>query len=463
MIKAVVFDLDGVLVDAAEWHYQALNRALGLFGYSLTAEDHALNFNGLPTALKLNRLSQQRGLPQTLHGFINEMKQAYTRTILAEKCHVRPELVAMIEKLQARGLKIAVASNSARATVELVLERMAITDLFEVRASHEDVGAPKPSPDVYLYTFRKLALQPHECLIVEDSSPGIQAARASGAHVMTVRNPSEVTLERIEKELALIALDESTGDTEPTARTLEIVIPMAGLGSRFAAAGYDKPKPFIDVFGRPMIQWVIDNVRPSHVPYRFTFLCNEQHLRQYDTEAALTRVAPGCRIVSVPATTEGAACTMLLASDLLTPDWPLLIANSDQWVEFSIDTFLGDAVRTNCDGSILTFEASDKKWSYARLNEDGRVSEVAEKDPISPHATVGIYYFKRSQDFLEGAKEMIRRDIRTNGEFYVCPVYNEVIRAGRDVRIHDIPAASMHGLGTPEDLQQFQRWYLELR
>jgi dTDP-glucose pyrophosphorylase len=180
-------------------------------------------------------------------------------------------------------------------------------------------------------------------------------------------------------------------------------------------------------------------------------------------ESALTAAVPGCRVIAVPRATEGAACTVLLASDLLPPAHPLLIANSDQWVDFSVDEYLGRAWVGNHDGAILTFPASDIKWSYARVDGEGRVVEVAEKKPISPHATVGIYYFKRTADFLEGAKEMIRRDIRTNGEFYVCPVYNELVRRGLDIRIHGVSAAQMHGLGTPEDLQAFQSWYREVQ
>jgi HAD superfamily hydrolase (TIGR01509 family) len=461
MIKAVVFDLDGVLVDAADWHFQALNRALGLFGYQLSHHDHLLNFNGLPTRVKLNLLSQQRHLPRALHGFIDEMKQKYTRAIFASECRPRAELTAMLSELRRRGLKLAVATNSARDTLELALERLQIRGCFDVCCSHEDVGQSKPSPQIYLHTFHKLGVSAAECLVLEDSGPGLQAARASGAHVMQVRGLGDVTLQQIERELAWAGEEGGSTLRNRRPRELEIVVPMAGLGQRFAAAGYDKPKPFIDLFGRPMIRWVIDNVRPSITSARFTFLCNEIQLREYPIEGTLTAAVPGCRVLCVPRATEGAACTVLLAVDALSPDNPMLIANSDQWVEFSVDEYLERAFADDCDGSILTFPASDTKWSYARTDERGRVLEVAEKKPISPHATVGIYYFKRVCDFMAAAEEMIRRDIRTNGEFYVCPVYNELLRRGADVRIHSIAAEQMHGLGTPEDLQAFERWYCE--
>jgi NDP-sugar pyrophosphorylase family protein len=226
------------------------------------------------------------------------------------------------------------------------------------------------------------------------------------------------------------------------------------LGQRFAEKGYQNPKPFISVLGIPMIEWVVRNVKPSTIRSRFTFIRNELH-RSYEPEKILKAIAPDCRIIYVPGTTEGAACTLLHASSILETDNPLLIANSDQYVETSIDAFIEDALARNADGSIMTFNASDKKWSFARVDSNGRVLEVAEKKPIISHATVGIYYFKHARDFLHGAHAMIKKDIRTNGEFYVCPVYNESIRSGLQIRIFPIPEEAMNGLGTPEDLERF--------
>ena len=228
---------------------------------------------------------------------------------------------------------------------------------------------------------------------------------------------------------------------------------MAGLGTRFQAAGYVKPKPFIDVFERPMIQWVIENVSPSTANPHFTFICNETQLRENGIEKDLKNLSPDSSIVTVPATTEGAACTALLAMDSINPEAPLLIANSDQWVDTSIDQFL--AKTEGCDGLIMTFPASDKKWSYAKVNAKGLVTEVAEKNPISSHATVGIYYFRKAKFFFEAAQSMIRKNIRVNNEFYVCPVYNELIQQGKRIEICEIPETAMYGLGTPEDLQSF--------
>lgn len=455
MVKAIIFDLDGVLVDAVEWHYRALNRALSLFGYPIAPAEHAAVYDGMPTAAKLEILSQRRGFPRALHGFVNEMKQLYTREIVKAELGPDSRVTGLLDELRGRGFRLAVASNSIRTTVELFLAGMGIRDRFDVVLSHEDVARPKPDPQIYRRAIELMGVSASECLIVEDSVPGVQAARQVTANVLVVAGPREVTLERI----------LPMAEREPSAKLLpgclEIVIPMAGLGTRFAAKGYDKPKPLIEIFGKPMIQWVVENVRPRHQDHRFTFLVHEAHLKAHAVDRLLGELAPGCSIVPVPATTEGAACTALLALDRLDLERPLLIANSDQWVELDIDHFLYAASLGN-DGLILTFPASDPKWSYARMDASGRVVEVAEKKPISPHATVGIYHFRRGQDFADAARAMIRANHRVNGEFYVCPVYNELIARGATIRCFPLAAGAMHGLGVPEDLEAFVQWHLTL-
>ncbi|MBY0370653.1 HAD-IA family hydrolase [bacterium] len=457
LIRALIFDLDGVLVDAADWHYQALNRALSLFGHTIDPHEHAQRYNGLPTSLKLQTLSRESGFPVALHTFTNEMKQRYTHEIFAHECSPRPELTAALLYFRSQGYRLGVASNSSRVTLDLALKGLGITDCFDAILSHEDVGKPKPDPTVYEECFRRLGVSPQETLILEDSEPGIRAARDSRAAVMLVKHPSEVTLENILRRIEQTNQDQQRESHRPT---VEILIPMAGRGLRFLEAGFARPKPFISVLGKPMIEWVVDNVRSSEYPQVFTFLVNEDHLKNPAYEALLNRVAPGCRIVRVPSTTQGAACTALLAADVLCLDRPLLIVNSDQWVEHSIDGFLQDAISSRCDGSILTFEATEDKWSFARLGADGWVEEVAEKRPISRQATVGIYYFREGRLFTDGAQSMIRKNIRTREEFYLCPVYNEMIGSGGKVRTLDLPPGAMHGLGTPEDLEAFLKFRL---
>jgi HAD superfamily hydrolase (TIGR01509 family) len=192
MIKAVIFDMDGVLIDAKDWHYEALNRALRLFGYEISRYDHLTTYDGLPTSKKLEMLSVQNGLPKKLHRFINEMKQQYTTELVRSLCRPRFKHEYALSKLKAAGYHLAVASNSIRNTVELMMDNARLKAYLDFMLSNEDVEQPKPSPDIYLKAIKKLGLTPKECLIVEDNEHGIRAATASGAHLLVVRTVDEV-------------------------------------------------------------------------------------------------------------------------------------------------------------------------------------------------------------------------------------------------------------------------------
>lgn len=230
---------------------------------------------------------------------------------------------------------------------------------------------------------------------------------------------------------------------------------MAGRGSRFADAGYAFPKPLIDVNGKTMIEVVIDNLKPK-TEHKFIFICQREHYETYDLHNILKNATDNqFEVVQINGVTEGAACTVLLAKKYIDNSDELLIANSDQYIDCSIDDFIEDARKGDWDGHIMTFEASHPKWSYARTDSTGKVIEVAEKKIISPHATVGIYYYKHGKDFVESSQAMITKNVRYNNEFYVCPVYNELILNDKKVGIHEIPAAHMFGLGTPEDLTSY--------
>ncbi|MFA5842595.1 MAG: glycosyltransferase family 2 protein [Candidatus Gracilibacteria bacterium] len=237
---------------------------------------------------------------------------------------------------------------------------------------------------------------------------------------------------------------------------LNIVVPMAGRGTRFAEKGYTFPKPLIEVKGKPMIQVVIENLRPK-TEHRFTFICQKEHYEKYALHELLNLLTPGCNIVTLEEFTQGAACTVLLAKEYINNDDELMLSNSDQYIETDINHFLEDARKAKVDGSIMTFPAMHPKWSFAKTDDQGHVVEVAEKKPISNHATVGVYYYQKGHDFVQGAEDMIRKDIRVNNEFYVCPVYNEMLLKDRKVKIYEIEANQMHGMGTPEDLVEFEK------
>jgi dTDP-glucose pyrophosphorylase len=237
---------------------------------------------------------------------------------------------------------------------------------------------------------------------------------------------------------------------------LNIVIPMAGRGSRFSNAGYEDPKPLIKVHGVEMIRVVINNIMPIQ-PHRFIFICQAEHVRDYDLLPKLTAWAPGSIVVAIDGVTAGAACTVLKARDYINNGNPLMIANSDQFVDVSINSYLEDMKERGLSGLIMTMAADDPKWSYAAVDGDGFVTRVVEKEVISNNATVGIYNFARGSDFVDAAESMIDRDIRVNGEFYVAPVYNQMVQSGAKIGIYEIGSErnGMYGLGIPEDLDYF--------
>lgn len=237
---------------------------------------------------------------------------------------------------------------------------------------------------------------------------------------------------------------------------LNIVVPMAGAGSRFAKAGYPNPKPLIPVSGVPMIEVVINNLRPS-VPHRFIFICQQAHIDQYGLTAKFAKWAPGSVVVGLNGLTDGAACTVLAAKKLIDSDDSLMIANSDQYVDVDIDTYLSELERHELDGLIMTMWADDPKWSFVGMSESSLVTHVVEKEVISNEATVGIYNFRKGRDFVQAAEGMIKKNLRVNNEFYVAPVYNDLIELRRRIGIHNIgrEADGMYGLGTPADLDLF--------
>ena len=229
---------------------------------------------------------------------------------------------------------------------------------------------------------------------------------------------------------------------------------MAGAGARFESAGYTFPKPLIDVEGQPMIHKVVNNL---NIQGRYIFLVQKAHYEKYNLENLLNLISPGCEIIQLEGLTEGAACTVLTARELIDNEEPLIIANADQYIEWNAFETISEFSNEGIDGGILTFSSVHPKHSFAKVDGQGYVTEVAEKKPISTNATVGVYFWKKGSDFVKYADQMIDKNIRTNNEFYVCPVYNEAI--GDDKKIITSMVDKMWGMGTPEELDNFLQNY----
>ena len=452
--KLVIFDLDGVLIESREMHYQSLNQALYKLDpkYVISREDHLSSYDGLNTTRKLEMLAEYKGLEKKYFDQVWQNKQKATFELI-KQFPANPKLQDLFRLIRSHGIQIAVASNSIRESVKLALLSTGVMEFVDYYVSNEDVKHAKPFPEMYWRCMTALKTLPKHTVIIEDSHLGRQAAVDSGAYLIPVTNSYDLTIDKVNE-----ALDILNGVVrKPTPwrnKKMNVLIPMAGAGSRFAQAGYTFPKPLIEVNSRPMIQVVVENL---NIEAHFIFLVQKEHYEKYNLKQLLNLITPDCSIVQVDSLTQGAACTTLLAKHMIDNEEPLLIANSDQYVEWNSNECLYGFTADEIDGGIVTFKATHPKWSFARIGDDGFVSEVAEKNPISDDATVGIYYWKKGSDYVKYAEQMIAKNIRTNNEFYVCPVFNEAIEDHKKIKIKQID--QMWGIGTPEDLDYFLENY----
>jgi len=460
-IKCIIFDLDGVLVDTKPTHYEALNTALSEVSpeYIITFNDHINKYDGLPTNKKLQIITKEKGLPENTYSQIWERKQNITLELLRKNIKPDTKLHELMRQLKQEGYYICIASNSIKQTVKVCLLNLGVMEFVDVYLSNEDVKEGKPNPEMYLRCMLNKSFSPKETLIIEDSQVGRLGAYNSGAHVCPVKDCSEVTYNRIKTHITdiegknkMLKYEQKWVDDN-----LTILIPLAGEGSRFKQAGYTFPKPLIEVHGKPMIQLVVENI---NIDAKYVYIVLKEHYDKYNLKSVLSMITPNCEIVTTDTVTQGAACTTLLAKKYIDNDQQLLIANSDQYIEWNSSEYMYYlTTHTQQDGSILTFSSKHPKWSYIKYNTDLQVTEVREKEVISDKATIGIYYWRKGSDYVKYAEQMISKDIRYGqsfngkGEFYVAPAYNEAISDGQKIGFYDIP--KMMGLGTPEDLNYF--------
>lgn len=448
MIKLIIFDFDNTLCLLAEAHYISLNQAISeLVGNSflISREEQNSFYNGLSTKTKLNKLVKDKNLPNSFVNSIAKRKQELTIKAINSTVSENISLKNDLQKLKNEGYLFYCASNALLETVKLGLQKLNIIHLFDFIIGNDDLKRQKPAPDIYLKCFLHAGLDPKECLIVEDSKHGRESALRSGAFLCTVDNPSDVTYSYLKKNLSQLYFLPFK-DTK-----LNVLIPAAGLGSRFKSAGFKLPKPLIDVLGKPMIQRVIENL---NIEANYIFIVQKEHYEQYNLNTLLSLMVPGCTVLQTDGLTQGAACTALLAENLINNNEHLLIANSDQWVDWDSSEFMHFMLSNEVDGGILSFKDYSKnpKWSFAKV-ENELVTQVAEKNPISDTATVGIYYFSKGSEFVHYANHMINNDIKVNNEFYICPIYNEYIKDSKKIKTFD--CNKMLGLGTPEDREIF--------
>jgi len=452
-IRLIVFDLDGVLVDSRPLHYYALNDALSEIDpkYIISHDEHIAKYDGNTTTTKLKMLVKDKNLPddKDLHNKIWQLKQIKTRDHI-NRLNPDSRIIEILKKLKNDGYTLYCASNSIWNTVKTMLLKKGFLEYFDYFISNEDVKYPKPDPEIYLKCIQRKNISPTQTLIIEDSPIGITAANRSGCNVLPVSDTSGVTYDNIINKINECNRYNKNITDIRLSRNINIVIPMAGLGSRFSKVGYTFPKPLIDVNGKPMIQLVVENL---NINGNYIFIVQREHCQKYCLKYLLNLIAPNCKIIELDGVTDGAARSVLKAKNFIDNDIPLLIANSDQYLEWNSDDFIYSMLSDGIDGGISTFYSTHPKWSYAKLDNDGYVTQVQEKVPISEHATTGIYFWTRGSDYVKYAEQMINNNIKVKNEFYVCPVYNEAIKDGKKIKIKD--CYKMWGIGTPEDLSAY--------
>jgi|TARA_B110000914_G_scaffold223071_1_gene237803 beta-phosphoglucomutase-like phosphatase (HAD superfamily)/dTDP-glucose pyrophosphorylase len=452
IIKGLIFDLDGVLVDTKKIHFDALNKALkSVKAKEISFKDHLNIYDGLPTNKKLAILNKKKNLDIKLNSIVAKLKQKHTSNLLCKNIKFNSKIYNAFSKLS-KNYKISLATNAVKKTLNTCIKKLKIKKFIFQSYSNEDVINNKPHPEVYLKCLVNMGLKPSETLIFEDSHHGVMAAQDSGCLLYTVKNISDINYTNIKNKISNFNKDDMKKSKSNfwSDTSLNILIPMAGAGSRFQQAGYIFPKPLIEINNKPMIQCVIDSLK---LEGNYIFIVQKEHQVKYNINSVLKILKPNCKIIELDEITEGAACTTLLAKKLIDNNNPLIIANSDQYIEWDSIKSMYNFNSKKIDGSILTFEAIHPKWSYAKVDKNNLVTEVAEKKVISKNATVGVYYWKKGSDYVKYADQMIKKNIRVNNEFYVCPVFNEAILDKKKIIIDQVD--EMHGLGTPEDLNSF--------
>jgi len=441
--RAFIFDLDGVLIDSKEVHYLSLNKALSDINekYIISLEDQKGTFEGLSTNQKLRLLTDTRGLPEYLHDHIWKTKQANSIDFF-NSIGQDYELINIFKEIKKNNIRIGVASNSIKKTLETCLISLGLYDLVDFYISNEDVKNPKPDSEMYDVCISELNSDPQNTTIFEDSYVGRTAAVLSGARLVSIDNRSDLNIEKIRLEIS------------NNKKHINILIPMAGEGSRFKLAGYKKPKPLIDINNKSMIQTVVDNLNYSA---NYIFIVKEDDNAEYDIKSHIDSFCDNAIVISQNGRLDGATKSALLAKKIINTEVPLLIANSDQYIIWNSNKTINNFIRSGVDGGILTFKSNEKKWSFVKKNKNDFVSAVAEKNAISDEATCGIYYWKHGSDFVKYAEQMINKEIKTNNEYYICPVYNEAIQDEKIIVSEMV--YEMWGLGTPEDLSKFLEFY----
>lgn len=449
MIKLVIFDLDGTLIDSKDIHFKALNLSLEkILGkkYKISKSQHLNIYDGLSTMQKLSLLQKEYKFSQKKLSKIAEEKEINTIKML-NSLKINENLLSVLKYLKKKNFKLALCTNAKKYFLNYFVNDLGYKKYFDYCSSNEDVKNKKPNPEQYLSTMAYFGISPLNTFIFEDSNHGVNAAINSCANYYIVKSYTDIDLSIIKNKIMKMNYNKPI----PKYDDLNILIPMAGAGSRFFQAGYTFPKPLISIKNLTMIEVVLKSL---NIDGNFIFIVRKEDIDKFNINYFLKNLKKKCKIVILDELTEGAACSALLAKNYINNENPLMIANSDQYIEWDPIDFMYK-VNNNKDisGGILTFKSNHPKWSYVKVNNKLYVTKTVEKKPISDRATVGVYYWSKGSDFVNSVEEMIKVNDRTNNEFYICPSFNYLIKKNKKILEYKID--EMWGLGTPEDLKYF--------
>lgn len=436
-----LFDLDGVLANTHEIQVNSTFEAfLKIKGYHLNTKYHELINSTITTIKKLNILKDDSVINEDDIDKIYKIKKqiANTKFTLIEPDN---DKISLFKYLKNNNSKIAVVTNGNRNSAKIILSKIGVIDNVDLLISNDDVVNKKPHSEPYIRAISYFGGDLKNYIIFEDSDVGLESARGTGAFVYKVDNYQDINITTINRINGI--------------RNINILIPMAGLGSRFSERGFKKIKPLIEVAGVPMIKKAIDSLN-IHGNYIFIVRCNENvnELKKY-----LLEYKPGCKIVDVAHLTEGSASSCYLAKELINNDNELIITNCDQYLEWDSEKFLRETRDQKLDCSVLTYNSNSNKNSFIKLNKENKAEMIREKEAISDNALVGVHYFKKGSFFIESYDEIFENKIKFKNEYYVSTVCDNMIKKCYNVgHVKLEKKESYHCLGTPDDYFKFLKY-----
>lgn len=462
-IQLIIFDLDGVLVESKDLHYDALNRAISEVAgeeFVISRPEHETVYDGLSTNQKLRLMSIQKDLPLDMHRPIWLRKQELTEIMVREQLKPNEDLLETIRALKAKyGYPLAVASNCIKCSVHNILDSIGVLPLVDAYFSNEDVQLAKPCPDIYLKACSTFGVPPSSALVVEDSVKGFEACVRAGCPLFKVRGPDDVRAPAIVERISAI---------NQGVKPITVVVPLAGESQQYwidgpEAVQSELPLFLADVNGSPAIEWVLKPFLKSRYELKFVFVVKESQMQRFKLESLLPRIVgfKPTQVLPVHGETLGSLKTVLSVAEMLDGGAPVIFCNGSTVTSWLPGSTIDDIIDTSADGALTTFESNDPRCSYVRVRSNSDVIvDVHEKVPISNIATTGIYYWKNAEAFLSAATSIVKRGVKHKGLYYLAPVYNEAIRAGLSIK--SVPAKNCWPLCSLHEVAKFADAHVSL-